>query len=191
MLRWTKDSNMLGLFRSRQFTCILLLNLMTTSIGIAAPTYFRTICQDPKDATKSPPKCTKMKAKCPAGQSVKQIRALCESDRIEVLDWTQIEKVPWNTMFVNKTITQAAWACSLAGIQTLNSGSYDASSYITGSDNEMSFGCMGKHLSRFDPSCQILLEYACEYAQSVRCTWLGPSRNHICGMGGRTVLHGV
>lgn len=141
---------------------IFIAGLLIGSQASAAQTLYRTICQDPKDSIKSQPKCTKAKMTCPTGQTIRQVRALCESDRIQTADWNALQNVPWNNLYVTNTVTEGAYACALGGLQAKTAGLHSVASFVTTTSADMTFDCLGKHLSKFDSSCQILVEYTCE-----------------------------
>lgn len=151
---------MLSFIRSRVFvfSCLTLFS----SIGSSNPTFYRTICQDPKDSMFTTPRCLRSRAVCPAGQTIRAIRAACESDMIRDINWGSINAVPWNSLFVSRAVVSAPFACELAGLQTNTAGMHDIAARVTGTQAELSFSCSGERFRKKDPSCQILVEFSCE-----------------------------
>jgi hypothetical protein len=150
------------------FLILLTMAVLISSVSRAGGLYYRTICQDPKDTIVSSPLCTKGNFACAPGMHITQVRAACESDAIQDLNWDSLKKVAWNKLFVSKTIAGVPWACSVGGVQSAVAGTFDLSTSITAQTTALTFACAGTRKKDAttqalgDPACQILVEYHCE-----------------------------
>jgi hypothetical protein len=147
---------------------LLAIAILTSPVASAGGLYYRTICQDPKDTSVSSPLCTKGNFSCAPGMHVTQVRAACESDAIQDLNWDSLKKVAWNNLFVSKTVAGAPWACSVGSVKSAVAGTFDLSTTITPQTTALTFACAGVRKKDAttqalgDSSCQILVEYHCE-----------------------------